>query len=131
MLEAARRRTATWDNVDLRHGELEHLPVEDRALDAATLILVLHHLPDPGLVLEEVRRKLRPGGKLLIVDLLQHEKHEYREQMGHVWLGFAEEQILRFSRLAGLRSMRFRMLPVDPAARGPGLFAATAVAPSD
>ena len=48
MLDAARQRVRDLANVDVRRGELEALPIQDGALDAATLLLVLHHLPDPG-----------------------------------------------------------------------------------
>ncbi len=126
MLDAARARLEGFANVELCHGELESLPLEDRTLDAATLILVLHHLPDPAAVLAEVARVLKPGGKLLIVDMLPHDRHEYQQQMGHVWLGFSQEQIGRFLSAAGLLPGGYRRLSANPAARGPDLFAATA-----
>lgn len=126
MLDAARDRLGGRDNVELRRGELESLPLEDSSLDAATLILVLHHLPDPAAGLAEVARVLRPQGRLLIVDMLSHDRHEYQQQMGHIWLGFDEKQIRRLLAAAGLRTGAFRPLPVDPAARAPGLFAASA-----
>src|SRR5262249_37010532 len=46
MLQAARRRLRDAGNVDVRRGELEALPIEDGALDAAVMVLVLHHAPD-------------------------------------------------------------------------------------
>jgi ArsR family transcriptional regulator len=126
MLAAARERLGALDNVELRQGDLERLPLDDGSLDAATLILVLHHLPDPGRVLAEVSRTLRPGGRLVIVDMLPHDRQEYQQQMGHVWLGFSEEQIGRYLAKAGLSRGSFRLLPPDPAAHAPSLFAATA-----
>ncbi len=126
MLAAARQRLDPFANVELRHGELEQLPLDDQLLDAATLILVLHHLPDPSRVFAEVNRTLRPNGSLLIVDMLPHDRQEYQQQMGHVWLGFSEDQIDRFLLAAGLRMTSFHTLPADPAARGPSLFAASA-----
>jgi ArsR family transcriptional regulator len=126
MLAAARKRLAAHDNVELRSGELERLPIDERALDAATLILVLHHVSDPARVLVEAARTLRPAGRLLIVDLLPHDRQEYREQMGHVWLGFAEEQLRRLVEPAGLALARFRGLPREASTAAPPLFAATA-----
>jgi len=126
MLAAARERLDPFANVELRHGELEKLPLDDQLLDAATLILVLHHLPDPSRVFGEVGRTLRPEGRLLIVDMLPHERQEYQQQMGHVWLGFAEDQIRRFVETAGLKLSGFRDLPADTGTVAPGLFAATA-----
>jgi ArsR family transcriptional regulator len=126
MLAAARDRVGAFDNVELRCGELEDLPLDDHSLDAATLILVLHHLPDPSRVLAEVARTLRPGGRLLIVDMLPHDRQEYQQQMGHVWLGFSQHQVRRFVASAGLEPVTFRVLPADPAAHAPSLFSATA-----
>ena len=65
MLQAARKRLHDVDNVDLRRGELEALPIDDGRLDAATLMLVLHHVPEPGAALAEVARVLAPGGRVL------------------------------------------------------------------
>src|SRR4249919_578702 len=65
MLQTARRRLRELTNVDLRRGELEALPVDDARLDAATLMLVLHHLPEPEKALAEAARVLKPGGRLL------------------------------------------------------------------
>src|SRR5512139_2246467 len=69
MLQAARRRVRDAGNVDVRRGDLEALPIADCELDAATLLLVLHHIPDPAAVLVEAARTLRPGGRLVISDM--------------------------------------------------------------
>lgn len=126
MLAEARRRLAGHDNVQVLHGELEALPVDDAALDAAVLALVLHHLPDPGRALAEVARALRPGGRILVVDMLPHDREDMAGRMGHVWLGFAEETIKAHLNEAGFQSPRIVPLPADPDAQGPALFAAAA-----
>ena len=127
MLDAARQRVGAAGNVDLRQGELESLPIVAGELDAAMLSLVLHYSPSPGRALEEVGRVLRPGGRVLVVDMLPHERQEYQQQMGHVWLGFSEKQIARFLTGAGFGDVRVRALPADPDARGPAVFAAVGV----
>ena len=126
MLDAARLRLGGAGNVDLRQGELESLPIEAGELDAAMLSLVLHYSPSPGRALAEVARVLRPGGRVLVVDMLPHERQEYQQQMGHVWLGFSEKQIGKFLTDAGFSDVRTRLLPADPDAKGPALFAAAA-----
>ncbi len=131
MLQAARRRLRGVTNVDIRRGELEAVPIADAELDAATLLLVLHHIPDPGAVLMETARVLRPGGRLLLVDMLPHEHEEYRQQMGHVWLGFGEEQMQRMLDAAGFVRTRIVPLPPQPEVRGPALFVATGVLQED
>lgn len=126
MLDAARQRLGEAANVEIRQGELEALPLEAGELDAAMLSLVLHYSPDPARALADVARVLRPGGRLLVVDMLPHERTEYQQQMGHVWLGFSEKQVARLLTGAGFSDVRVRALPADPDAKGPALFAAVA-----
>jgi ArsR family transcriptional regulator len=64
---------------------------------------------------------------VLVVDMLPHERQEYQQQMGHVWLGFSDKQIGRFLSEAGFSDVRTRLLPADPDAKGPALFAAVGV----
>jgi len=125
MLQVARRRARELPNVDVRRGELESLPIQDAELDAATLLLVLHHLPDPVAALAEAGRVLRPGGRLLICDMLPHDREVYRQQMGHVWLGFSDDALRRMLGNAGFEHIRITPMPVDPDAKGPALFAAS------
>jgi ArsR family transcriptional regulator len=127
MLQAARRRLRDFPTAEVRRGELEALPIADDELDAATLILVLHHLPDPAAALGEAHRVLKPGGRLVVADMLPHDREEYRQQMGHVWLGFSEEQMQRLLTGAGLERVRITALPINHTAKGPALFVATAV----
>jgi ArsR family transcriptional regulator len=126
MLQAARTRLRGLDNVELRRGTLERLPLEDASLDAAVLALVLHHVPDPARICAEAARALRPGGRLVVADMLPHEHEEYRQTMGHVWLGFAPRQVEKFLGAAGFEAVRVRALAPEPAVRGPALFVASA-----
>jgi len=127
MLDAARHRLGGAKNVELRQGELESLPIDSGELDVAMLSLVLHYSPSPARALSEVGRVVRKGGRVLVVDMLPHDREEYQQQMGHVWLGFSEKQIARFLTGAGFGEVRVRMLPADPDAKGPALFAAIAI----
>ena len=127
MLDAARHRLGGAKNVELRQGELESLPIDTGDLDVAMLSLVLHYSPAPPRALAEVGRVVRKGGRVLVVDMLPHDRQEYQQQMGHVWLGFSEKQITRFLTGSGFGDVRVRVLPADPDAKGPALFAAMAV----
>ncbi|HEU0012489.1 MAG TPA: metalloregulator ArsR/SmtB family transcription factor [Longimicrobium sp.] len=129
MLETARARLADRPNVELRQGELESLPVADGELDAAVVFLVLHYLAEPDRALAEAARSLRPGGRLLVVDMMPHDREEYRQAMGHVWQGFDAALLRGWMDDAGLTGFRQVPLPPDPAARGPLLFAASARKP--
>ena len=127
MLAAAHERVGHHANVELRHGSLEALPIEDGALDIAVLSLVLHFVVDPAAVINEAARALRDGGCLLIVDMEPHEREEYRSTMGHLWLGFSVEQLTSWLESAGFATPRIVPLAPDPQAKGPGLFTARAI----
>ncbi|HEU4988240.1 MAG TPA: metalloregulator ArsR/SmtB family transcription factor [Gemmatimonadaceae bacterium] len=126
MLSAARRRFLHVANVDVRAGTLEALPLERHELDVALLCLVLHFVVDPPAAFAEVRRVLKPGGRLLVVDFTPHEREQYTVEMGHVWQGFDEPQLRAWLRDAGFPDVRYRHLPPDSAAKGPTLFSALA-----
>ena len=122
MLEAAQSRLGGLPNVTVAPGALEALPLADASLDVAVLMLVLHHVAEPSRVLREARRVVRPGGRLLVADMCAHDREEYRQQMGHVWLGFDERSLRGWLTKAGFSTMRYAALPVHPAALGPALF---------
>lgn len=126
MLSAARKRLRDQANVTVHEGDLAALPLDDESVDAALLFLVLHYTAEPADVLAEAYRVLKPGGRLLIVDMMPHDRAEFRDLMGHVWQGFGAEDIERWAAAAGLQNLRYHPLPADPAAKGPTLFAASA-----
>lgn len=122
MLAAARTRLAPHANVSVREGTLEALPLADASLDAAVLLLVLHHVADPRAVLREVARVVRPGGRVVVGDMVPHAHERYRAQMGHQWLGFEPAQLSAWLAAAGFAAVRVVPLPVAAGATGPGLF---------
>jgi ubiquinone/menaquinone biosynthesis C-methylase UbiE/DNA-binding transcriptional ArsR family regulator len=124
MLRASRARLAARPNVDVREGTLEALPVESGELDLAILSLVLHYVTEPAVALAVVHRTLKTGGRVLIVDMMPHDRSEYRQTMGHVWLGFGDEQLARWGDEAGFESCRFSPLPAPAHSKGPTLFSA-------
>lgn len=126
MLSAARVRLEAVDNVDLRSGDLEDLPVDDGELELAILALVLHYVVDPPAVLAEARRALKPGGRILVLDMRRHERGPgFTEAMGHVWPGFEAERMEAWLVDAGFEAQRIVPLPHDPEAAGPLLFLAS------
>jgi ArsR family transcriptional regulator len=126
MLSAARKRLHGVENVDIRNGRLESLPLADAEVDVALLFLVLHYVADPERVIAEASRILKPGGRLLVLDMMPHDRQDLRQTMGHQWQGFDSGVLGGWTQSAGLEGFRYTPLPPDPDAKGPGLFAATA-----
>lgn len=129
MLRAARRATAGLDNVELHEGRLQALPLTDASCDAALLVLGLSYVPDPTRVLAEMVRVLRPGGRGVIVDLLPHDREQFRERMGQQSLGFDRADLAARIEAAGMAPRSFRELTPEPGATGPALFVAVAERP--
>ncbi|MEO8579810.1 MAG: metalloregulator ArsR/SmtB family transcription factor [Gemmatimonadales bacterium] len=125
MLSAAKKRLHGVENVDIRNGRLEALPLADAEVDVALLFLVLHYVADPARVISEAARVVKPGGRLLALDMMPHDRQDLRQTMGHVWQGFDRSTLGAWMEAAGLESVRYTALPPDPDARGPMLFAAS------
>lgn len=124
MLKAARQRTAELSNVELRQGDLEALPLESGSVDGAILSIVLTYVPDPAAVLREAARSLKTDGRLVIVDLLRHEREDFRRQMGQHWPGFEPNELMGLMMKAGLRQATCRPLPPEKDVKGPALLLA-------
>jgi len=124
MLDVAAERVAHLPNVQLHRGLLDALPLAAASVDLAVCGLVLHHVRELGPVAAEVARVLRPGGRWVVVDMVEHDREEYRSTMGHQHLGFTGPALAALAADAGLTPRSWRVLPPDPAAQGPGLFVA-------
>ena len=111
VLDRARALAARRDvrNIEWRRGELEALPIEDNAAHVALLSQALHHADDPARALAEARRVLRPGGRLVVLDLRRHEEGWVRERLGDRWLGFADEELERLLTAAGFDDVVVRV----------------------
>jgi len=90
---AARRKVK---NITWKRGEIERVPIADASVDLVLLSQALHHANDPSRVLAEARRILRPGGRVLVLDLREHGETWVREALGDRWQGFSD---------AGLRTL--------------------------
>jgi ArsR family transcriptional regulator len=129
MLKAARRRTAGCSNVELHQGRLEALPLEDESVDAALLLLALTYVEEPLAALGEARRVLRRHGRVVVVDLLRHDREEFRRQLGQSSLGFEPAALQGLAAEAGLEPAAARVLPPEAQAKGPALLLMSARRP--
>jgi ArsR family transcriptional regulator len=122
MLRSAKARIGEFENVAVRRGDLEALPIEPATLDLAFLVLVLPYVAEPAAVIAEAARALKPGGRLLVTDLMPHERAEYQQTMGHQRQGVSAAQLRDWFVEAGLDEGSYRPLPLAPGAKGPMLF---------
>lgn len=126
MLKAAQTRLSDANNVSFHEAYLHETPLPNGSVDVAILSLVLHHLPDPGLTIEAAARVLKDDGRLILLDMIRHDRTDYRDTMGHLHLGFEEAEVTSWCQQAGLKTVQWHPLRPDPEAAGPSLFAATA-----
>jgi ArsR family transcriptional regulator len=102
--DLARRRRVS--NIVWKRGDLIKLPIEDASVDVALLSQTLHHATRPERVLAEAVRICRPGGKVLVLDLREHDQAWVRERLGDERLGFADAELERLLRAAGVERVR-------------------------
>jgi ubiquinone/menaquinone biosynthesis C-methylase UbiE len=112
MLEVARKNLGELGivNVELLEGDVSALPLESASVDAAFANMVLHHAEDPGSMLREMARVVKPGGVVAVVDEVEHPFAWMREEHADVWLGFEEGQVEEFFREAGLSGYGYESL---------------------
>ena len=100
---AARRRVS---NVVWKSGELDALPIPDATVDIALFSQALHHAEDPARALHEAARILVPAGRVLVLDLRQHDETWVRERLGDRWLGFTRERLGELLEDAGFTDVK-------------------------
>jgi ArsR family transcriptional regulator len=115
MLEEAGRTISNTGlhGIELRLGEMTHLPLSDSSVECVVANMVLHHAAYPAAVLTEIRRVLTPGGTLLLADLARHEREAAREQLADQWLGFEETELDLWLKTAGFVSINSERIDAE------------------
>lgn len=100
---AARKKCS---NISWKKGELERLPIDNATMDVALLSQALHHAADPAAAIAEAARILKPGGRLVILELRPHDETWVREKLGDQWFGFSDEQLAGLLTRAGFSDVK-------------------------
>jgi ArsR family transcriptional regulator len=116
MIEVGREQALRHgvQNVDYRLGDMESLPIEDRAVDLVFFSQSLHHALHPQRAIEEAHRILVPGGRIVILDLLKHRFEEAREIYADEWLGFSEAELEAMLEKAGFMNLQSSVVHKEP-----------------
>ena len=91
--------------VDCRVGESQNLPVGDSSVNHAFANMYLHHVPDPATAIKEMTRVIKPGGKLVITDLDEHQHEFLRVEHHDRWMGFNRLDVESWFIEAGLKNV--------------------------
>lgn len=91
-------------------SDMESLPLADASVDTVFLSQALHHAAQPEVVVREAARILRPGGRVILLDLVKHDQDWVREQWADQWLGFEEQEVRGWMTDAGLRDVKTERL---------------------
>lgn len=109
--ELARSHNIT--NLSYKLGDIEQVPLPDGSVDLAYLSQALHHARHPQRAIAEAHRILKPGGRLVILDLKAHSFEKARELYADLWLGFAENTLYSWLKLQGFMQPDVRVVTTE------------------
>jgi ubiquinone/menaquinone biosynthesis C-methylase UbiE/biotin operon repressor len=101
-------------NLEYRLGDLEDVPIREGTVDLAFLSQALHHARHPERAVAEAWRILKPGGRIVILDLNRHHFEEARELYADVWLGFSELELEQYLCGAGFQNLETAIVHREP-----------------
>ena len=105
MLNQMKQKFSDCDLIDYRKGVAESLPIEDNSVDFVFANMYLHHVEDPAIAIKEMARILKPGGKIAITDLDEHNFEFLKTEHFDRWMGFKREDVQTWLLLAGLKNV--------------------------
>jgi ArsR family transcriptional regulator len=116
MIEVAREQAQRHGvkNVEYRLGDMEEVPIRDARVDLVFFSQSLHHALHPERAVSEAHRILRPGGRIVILDLAKHRFEEARELYADEWLGFSESDLEAMLEKAGFTHVQTSVVHKEP-----------------
>ena len=97
-------------NLEYQLGDIENVPLKDNSVDLALLSQALHHANHPAKAVEEAYRILEDGGRIIIIDLLEHDFEKARELYADVWLGFSQNKLYQLLKDAGFKQIEINIV---------------------
>jgi ArsR family transcriptional regulator len=110
---AAKAKKNGLKNLEFRQGDLQNPPVEAGSVDLVILSQALHHAENPAVALVSAAKLLKPGGQVLILDLLKHNFDKAKELYGDHWQGFAESDLHRWLEEAGFKKIEISIVAAE------------------
>ncbi len=107
---AAKAKKNGLKNLEFRLGDLQNPPIDPGSVDLVILSQALHHAEEPAKAIAAAVRILKPGGRIMILELLAHKFEQARELYGDRWLGFAESDLHRWLEQAGLKKIEINVV---------------------
>lgn len=116
MMEFARNKVEALglENVEFRTGDAHNPPLQPEEADLVTMVMILHHLENPEVAITESVKAIKPGGNLLIIDFVRHERTWLKDILAHVWLGFEREHLTSLLGTLNLEVIGWSVLPGRP-----------------
>ena len=110
---AAKAKKNGLKNLEFRQGDLQNPPIEPNSMDLVILSQALHHAANPAAALRSAHRILKPGGQILVLDLLKHNFEKAHELYGDRWLGFAESDLHRWLEEAAFKKIEISIVATE------------------
>ncbi|MGE5558547.1 MAG: methyltransferase domain-containing protein [Bacillota bacterium] len=110
MLRIAREQASQKGlrNIEFLEGKAEEIPLPGGTADWAFANMLLHHVEDPLLVLKEIRRILKPGGRIVLTEIEEHDHKWLKQEKSDLWLGFSRDELQEWFKEAGFKHAEVR-----------------------
>lgn len=107
MLSVAKEQAdrESLSNIEFLEGTAEELPISSKYVDLVFANMLLHHVNDPLCVLREMYRILKPGGRVVLTDIIEHEHTWLRAEKSDLWLGFNREELESWLKETGFKNI--------------------------